>query len=311
MVVRWTVILLIGVPSFAQDSTYVRQYDDQIAVRVFALNTSVDYRLHYAAENLDVNLVPNHKTTLNAGVQYDILSFSFGFAPAFFADNRDNKGSKMISFATDIFPGRFMQHLEVHYQKGMSIENPDAGTGQYFPRFKSIMLGGQTAYLLNPKYSARAVNLQNAKQLKSAGTLAPGISYQYMRLEAKDEPEIGGHVRIVDIAAEASYYYTWVVARNVQFSASATLGMGGSWTKDDVTYSSVLYKAGLMLAPGYNNNRFFAGAMVWANANGRDAQSSVTLSDVTSYATAFVGYRLDPPEKIRQGRDRLKSKLKK
>lgn len=311
MVVRWTAILLIGVPSFAQDSTYVRQYDDQIAIRVFALNTSVDYQLHYAAENLDVNIVPNHKTTINVGVQYDIISASYGFAPSFFADNKDNKGSKMMSFATDIFPGRFMQHLELHYQKGMSIENPDTGTGEYFPRFKSIMLGGQTAYLLNPNYSVRAVNLQNAKQLKSAGTLAPGISYQYTRLEAKDEPEIGGHVRIVDIAAEASYYYTWVAAKNLQFSASATLGIGGSWTKDDNVYSSVLYKAGLMLAPGYNNERFFAGAMIWANANGRDAQSSVTLSDVTGYATAFIGFRLDPPEKLRQGKDKLKSKLKK
>lgn len=304
-------ILSVSLSSFAQDSTYVRRYDDQIALRFFVLNTSVDYRLHYSAENLDVNIVPNHKTTINAGIQYDIVSFSYGFAPSFFADNKDNKDSKMMSFATDIFPGRFMQHLELHYQKGMSIENPDTGTGQYFPRFKSIIVSGQTAYLLNPKYSVGAVSLQNAKQVKSAGTFAPGISYQFTRLEAKDEPEIGGHIRMVDIAAEASYYYTWVVAKDFQFSASATLGIGGSWTKDDKTYSSVLYKSGLMLAPGYNSDRFFAGAMIWANANGRDAQSSVTLADVTGYATAFVGYRFDAPEKLRQGKDKLKNKLKK
>lgn len=311
MVVRCVAILLLAVPSFAQDSTYVRHYDDQIAVRLYALSTSVDYGLHYENENVDVNIVPNHKTTLNVGVQYDIVSFSFGFAPSFFADNKDNKGSKMISFATDAFPGRFMQHLDFYYQKGMSIESPDTGASEYFSRFKSITLGGQTAYVLNPNYSARAVNLQNAKQLKSAGTLAPGLYYRYTRLEAKDEPEIGGHVRIIDIAAEASYYYTWVVAENFQLSASGTLGVGGSWTKDGQTYGSVLYKAGLMLAPGYNGDRFFAGAMLSTNANGRDAESSVTLADVTGYATAFVGYRFDPPEKLRQGKDKLKSKLKK
>jgi|JI10StandDraft_1071094.scaffolds.fasta_scaffold293247_2 hypothetical protein len=84
------VILFVSTPVFAQDSTYVRNIDDKLSVQVFALNTSNDFVFDYANDGLQVNLIPNQKTTINIGVQYDIVSFSYGFAPQIFADDSES-----------------------------------------------------------------------------------------------------------------------------------------------------------------------------------------------------------------------------
>ena len=306
------VILFVSTPVFAQDSTYVRNIDDKLSVQVFALNTSNDFVFDYANDGLQVNLIPNQKTTINIGVQYDIVSFSYGFAPQIFADNRDNKGSKMMSFATALYPGRLMQKLEFFYQRGMTLEDANnTAAAIYLPKLKSMKIGGSTSYVLNRNFSFRAVTLQNAKQLCSQGSFAPGLSYYYTNLDGRGEPLLGSRAYFIDVAAEMAYHYNWVIGRNFLLASGISLGGGVSWTVDDGNrYTAAMYTGGLMLAPGYNAERWFAGAQIRVHYNGHDSESAVTVGDAVGYTTAFVGYRFDAPTLLEQQKNKIKDKIK-
>lgn len=306
------VILLAGAPVLAQDSTYVRNISDKLSVQVFALNTSNDFVFDYTDEDTQVNLIPNQKTTINIGVQYDIVAFSFGFAPAIFADNRDNKGSKMMSFGTTFYPGRFMQKLEFFYQRGMTLENAsNTAAFIYLPKLKSMKIGGSTSYVLNRNFSFRAVTLQNARQLRSQGSFAPGLSYYYTNLDGRHEPLLGSRAYFIDLTAEMAYHYNWVIGRNFLLASGISVGGGVSWTVDDGNkYTAASYTGGLMLAPGYNAERWFAGAQIRVHYNGHESESDVTVGDAVGYTTAFVGYRFDAPTFLEQQKDKIKSKIK-
>ena len=96
-------VIVLSWPCMAQndtiENTYYKSFNNNLAVQVFTLNTSNFFSINYTRDNLTVDIEPNKKTTLGIAVQYDIIAFSVGFAPKFFADNRDNKDSKMTSFS--------------------------------------------------------------------------------------------------------------------------------------------------------------------------------------------------------------------
>lgn len=312
MDVRIAVIsILFSAVAWAQDSTYVRHINDKLSVQLFALSASNNFTVNYIEDDMQIDIVPNQKTTLNIGVQYDIASFSVGFAPSFFAENRDNSDSKMLSFSTALFPGRFMQFFEMYYQKGMSLESDNPKVAIYFPDLKSVKIGGNTAFLLNRKFSFRATRLQNAQQLRSQGSFAPGISYYYTTLDARKEPNIGSRIQFIDIAAEASYYYNWVIARRFLLASGASLGAGISWTKDgERDYTGGLVKAGMMVAPGYNSERWFGGAQVRVHYAGHESEAAVEIGDAVGYVTAFVGYRFDAPPFLERQKNKIKNKIR-
>lgn len=305
------IALFFSAPVFAQDSTYVQTINDKLSLQIFALNASNEFSVNYLNEGLQVDIVPNQKTTLNLGFQYDIASFSVGFAPSFFAENRDNRDSKMLSFSTAFYPGRFMQWGELYYQRGMSLEIARTDISRYMPQLKSLKIGGSTSFVLNRNFSFRAVTLQNARQLRSQGSFVPGISYYYTALDGRDEPDLGERTTFIDIAAEGSYYYNWVIGKHFLLASGIGLGFGVNWTDDaDSKYTAALYKAHLMLAPGYNSERWFGGLQMRANYTGHESQTQVEIGDAVGYATAFIGYRFDAPPLLERQKNRFKNKIK-
>lgn len=312
MGIKIAIIALFSAPVFAQDSTYVKYFNDKLSVQLFALNASNEFNVNYVDDDLIINIVPNQKTTLNIGIQYDIASFSFGFAPSFFAENRDNKGSKMLSFSSAFYPGRFMQFMEFYYQRGMTLESESPDVSLYLPRLKSMKLGGITSYLFNRHFSYRAVALQNARQLRSQGSFAPGISYYYTSLDGREEPNLGDRDYFIDVAVEAAYYYNWVIGRHFLLASGASIGTGVSWTvEEENNYTSGLYKASLMLAPGYNSERWFGGAQLRVHYSGHETDANVEIGDAIGYISGFIGYRFDAPQFLQKQRDRIKNILKK
>jgi len=311
MGLKIVIIALLSAPVFAQDSTYVRHFKDKLSVQMFALNTYNRFNVYYINENLRVDIIPNQKTTLNIGMQYDIASFSFGFAPSFFARNRDNQDSKILSFSTVVYPGRFMQVMEFYYQKGMSLVNETPYVSIYLPQFRSIKIGGSTSFLFNRHFSYRAVSLQNAKQLRSQGSFSPGIFYYYTSLDGRKDPSLGSRSNFLDVAAEMAYYYNWVIAKDFLLASGTSIGAGVSWADDgDDSYTASLYKASFMLAPGYNSERWFGGAQFRIHAGGHESKSTVEISDTIGYVTAFIGYRFDAPPFLERQKYRIKNKLK-
>lgn len=302
---------LFTITAMAQDSTYVRTINDKLSVQLFALSTMNEFSVNYTNEGLQVDIVPNQKTTLNIGFQYDIASFSVGFAPSFFAENRDNNDSKMLSFSTTFYPGRFRQAFESYYQKGMTLESEQLDVSRYMPNLKSLKIGGSTSFVFNRNFSFRAVTLQNAQQLRSQGSFVPGISYYYTSLDGRKETDLGAQTIFIDVAAEASYYYNWVIGKHFLMASGIGLGIGVNWTDDaDNDYTAALYNASLMLAPGYNSERWFGGIQMRAHYSGHKSETAVEIGDGIGYVTAYVGYRFDAPPFLQRQKERIKNTLK-
>jgi hypothetical protein len=286
---------------------YYEEFKGKLSVQAFTLSTTNNFSLFYAAENLTVDVVPNSHTTIGAAAQYDFISLSFGFAPKFFTDNKDNQDSKMTSFTLSLFPGRVMQHFDFIYQKGMSLESGDVNV--YLPELKSLKIGGSTSYMFNPNFSFKATAFQNAKQLKSAGTFAPTLSYYYTELNSKKVPDMGGKIYFVDVALAPAYYYNWVIAKNFLLSGGASLGAGFTTTVDDSTSTSFLVNGSLHLAPGYNGERWFGGLNTRVLFFNHGTSSNVQMNDAVGYATFFVGYRFDAPGVLEREKNKIESKL--
>ena len=124
-------VLLVSGCCFGQTDTlssaWYKEFKDVLAVQAFTLNTQNTFTLNYTADDLIIDLKPDAKTTLGLAVQYDIISFSLGFSPKFFEDNRNRRGGKMTSFSFDMFPGRFMQHFDLYYQRGIVLDVRTSG----------------------------------------------------------------------------------------------------------------------------------------------------------------------------------------
>ncbi|RZJ74848.1 MAG: DUF4421 domain-containing protein [Flavobacterium sp.] len=292
----------------AQDSIPVTRhidFNDKLTVQLFSLNTSNSFVLNYNDESVtSVNVEPNYKTTLGVSVQYDIISFSFGFAPSFLAENKDNKGSKMVSFSVNAFPGKWMQHFDFYYQKGFTLDSGDASI--YLPGLKSFKVGGSSAYLFNREFSGKAIMLQNAKQIRSAGSFAPTLSYYYTRLSGDGE-DIKDSVYFTDFALSPAYYYNFVIAKDFMISAGLSVGAGVTLSND---YSpEALYQGSGMLTLGYNTTRFFAGINSRAFVSSHDADGT-GMDDNIAYHTIFAGYRFDAPSLLVKEKEKFEKKIK-
>lgn len=297
-----------------QDSIapYFREFYNKISTQVFVLNNSNDFSIKYDNEDLEVEFKPNNRTTLNLGLQYDIIFLSIGFAPRFFADNRDNKGSRMRSFSVEFFPGRWMQRFEYHNQKGMTLAAVGTSASLYLQNLESTKIGGSTNFFLNRKFSYRAIALQNVQQLRSAGSFSGGLTYQYTELNGNDEPQLEGKTVFFDIAFTPAYHYNWVIGKHINLVGGFSVGAGVNFTNDsgDKT-TSALYTSSILLAPGYNSDTWFFGANLRANYFDRQVSHGVNVGDTMAYSTVFIGYRFDAPKFLISKTQQIKSKLTK
>ena len=306
-------MLFTGGGCFAQtdgiSNPYIEKFPNKISTQLFILNTSNDFDLDYKSEGLKVDLEPNRKTTMGVAVQYDILFFSVGFAPKFFSDNKDNKDSKMTSFSLSMFPGRIVQHFDYFYQKGLTLQT--TGGSIYLPKMKTMKLGGNTSYVFNKNFSVNALSFQNERQLKSAGSFIPALSYYYTQLEGDKSEGIDGKVYFIDVAFSPGYNYNWVIAKNFLIAGGFSLGAGFTKTVDEgVNTTTLLTQATLNLSIGYNSDSFYGGIQSRGTASSHNANSNVTMGDATSYATAFFGYRFDAPEFLTREKNKIKEKYK-
>ncbi|MFL9844113.1 DUF4421 family protein [Flavobacterium rhizosphaerae] len=307
------VTLLLSITGYSQTDTistaYYKEFQDRLFLQFFVLNTSNDFTLDYTNDDIQVKLIPNRKTTMGISFNYDFISFSFGVAPSFFANNKDNGNSKMISFGVNLSPGQWMQHLDFYYQKGFTLESGSGGS-VYLHELKSLKIGGSTSYFLNKNFSYAATAFQNKKQLKSAGSFAPSLLYYYTSLNGKKQEGLGSNAYFINVAIAPSYYYNWVIAKNFLLSGGAALGAGLDYTDDDEKNTSFLTMASLHLALGYNSDRFFCGINDRAFVFNHSVESAVSIDDTISYFTIFAGYRFDPPELLEKKVKQIKDKIK-
>ncbi len=306
-------IILMSNCCFSQNDSiapYFKEFENKISTQLFVLNNTNNFTI--TTQDQEVELNPNYKTTLNIGFQYDIISFSIGFAPRFFADNRDNRNSKMRTLSFGFFPGSWVQQFEYHNQKGISLEPVNTPYRIYLEELESLKIGGSTHYFFNKNFSYRAMALQNFQQLKSAGSFSLGLAYNYTELDGNNGPLLDAKIHFIDIAFTPAYYYNWVVGKHVNLAGGISLGTGINFSNDDGhKTNSLLYTSGILLAPGFNSEKWFFGMNLKANYFGRKISEDASVGDTVATATLFVGYRFDAPQLLVSKTQKLKNILKK
>ena len=99
--------------------------------------------------------------------------------------------SEINSIQLRLFIKRFIQEFEYNKIKGFYIENTEDFTANWVKDTDPYIqlgnlgvkrFGGKTSFVINRNFSFKALLMQNQKQLKSAGSFVPSISYYYSEL---------------------------------------------------------------------------------------------------------------------------------
>ncbi len=285
---------------------YVRTFPKKITARIGISNTSNSFTITNADTEEVIDIVPNDKTYLGLSVLFRSIELDLGYAPDFFSENQDNKGSKLFTLNFRMFLGRWMQTLDFYKQKGFFVIANNETIP--FPELGTLKIGGSTSYIFNKRFSFRAVGFQNEWQKKSAGSFIPSFTFYYTKFSLEEEG-LKSNDHSYDLAIGPGYYYNLVIAKHFLIGAGATVGFGANFTRSEgETLSSGLIQVVLRTAVGYNSERFFTGINLSAQVLEHGDEATTRLDDFISFGELYLGYRFNAPKKWVQKANRFNKK---
>jgi hypothetical protein len=302
------IVFFASVGSYAQNDSlqdsYFKSYNDKITASIYYLDTSNNFQIGFDSEGQKkyVDLNPNRREQLGVSLSYQFVDISFGYAPKFFSENKDNTDSKLFSFNTRFYYKKWMQSFTFINQKGFYAS--DEGFSVDFPRMRSTKIGGTTSYIFNDKFSYKTLVNQNEWQTKSSGSFIPSFSFYYTNLNLNNEPNSSnGDIYVFSIAP--SYFYNFVISDRVLIGPGIAFGMGINDIDGDV---SVLYQLDSNLKLAYNTDRFFAFASLNTLNFIQNDSADARLNDNISTVKFSIGYRFDPPNKVKEVYEKVNQK---
>lgn len=293
---------------FAQNDSlqnpYFKSYNDKVTTSIYYLDTSNNFQIGYNSEGQKkyIDLIPNRQEQLGISLSYQFVDISFGFSPKFFDVNKDNSDSKLFSFNTRFYYKKWMQSFTFINQKGFYASEKSITVD--FPRMRTTKIGGTTSYIFNDKFSYKTLVNQNEWQTKSSGSFIPSFSFYYTNLNLNDKPDSSnGDVYVFSLAP--SYFYNFVISDRVLIGSGIAFGAG---INDIDGVTSALYQLDLNLKLAYNTDRFFAFASLNTVNFIQNDSAKDRLNDNISTLKLSVGYRFDPPNKVKQVYEKVNKK---
>ena len=304
---------------------YIENYKDLLTCKMslgskedgFDLDNTSRYRIR-----------SNNKTKLNAGINYRWLAFGVTFAPNLFNQNAANniKGeTRSFGFGFSSNFHHIIQKINYSRAKGYYLDNTNAfdptwKTGDPYIHLPGLIFrsfSGQTAYKFNDNFSFNAINSQTERQLKSAGTFLPSISYRHFVV--KDPTPLPGQTgsqksKTLEVVFSPGYYYTLVTPSNLYASAGVSPGIGFSRTKlltrepsgdAGTIYKRTVCQVESILTFGYDSRRFFTGIQIATGAYGYShSDADYALLPRIGSGSLFIGYRFNAPKKLTAAMDK-------
>ncbi|GIQ58809.1 hypothetical protein Flavo103_19450 [Flavobacterium collinsii] len=293
---------------FAQNDSlhnpYFKSYDDKITSSLYYLDTSNNFQIGFdsGGQKKYLELNPNRREQLGVSLSYKFVDISFGFAPKFFSENKDNSDSKLFSFNTRFYFKKWMQSFTFINQKGFY-----AGEDNFqiaFPHMRTTKIGGSTSYVFNDRFSYKTLVNQNEWQTKSSGSFIPTFSFYYTNLNLNNEPDSSnGDIYVFSVAP--SYFYNFVISDRVLIGTGIALGAGIN-NIDKVT--SALLELDFNLKLAYNRDRFFGFASLNTVNFIQNGDAEARLNDNISTLKLSLGYRFDPPKKVKEIYEKINQK---
>jgi hypothetical protein len=285
-------------------NSYFKSYDDKVTTSIYYLDTSNNFQIGFDTNGQKkyIDLTPNRQEQLGVSLSYKFVDISFGFSPKFFDVNKDNSDSKLFSFNTRFYYKKWMQSFTFINQKGFYASEETVQVP--FPRMRTTKIGGSTSYIFNDRFSYKTLVNQNEWQTKSSGSFIPTFSFYYTNLNLNNEPNSSnGDIYVFSLAP--SYFYNFVISHRILIGTGIAFGAGINDIDGDV---SALYQLDLNLKLAYNTDRFFAFASLNTLNFVQSDSVKDRLNDNISTLKLSIGYRFDPPNKVKEVYEKINQK---
>lgn len=323
------ILLHFCIFTFAQNDSInkkVISYDDKIILR-FNLDTNID---EYVISSKELDIKPrlnlNNQINTTFGVDYKIISAAISLAPDFLQGNNNGlKGkSSFTNYTFRFFPKNIIQTLSYKNSKGYHVSNTHdfvdnwhKGKDTYltFPDLRIQSFGGSTSYIFNSAFSLKGIYYQKEWTETSSGSFVPSLNYEYVIFSDKLN-SIKSRENQLNLNLDVGYYYNYVVTKHFNIAPFVFAGVGKKWSssQSDITQSNkekhnfFTQNIGAGLHFGYNSEKFFFGSKVnYAGNHYEDNGSNITNNNF--YVLFFLGYRLNPPAKVKKVYDKLQKKI--
>lgn len=283
---------------------YFKSYKEKITFSSYYLDTSNSFQIASDVQEpkLYVDLIPNRREQIGFNLNYKIIDVTLGFAPKFLSGNKGNSRSGNFNFNTRFYYKKWMQSFTFINQKGFYIS--DNNVTAQLANMRTTKIGGSTAYVFNDKFSFKTLVSQNEWQIKSSGSFIPTFSFYYTNLDLNIPDSSPGDMYVFTLAP--SYFYNFVISDRILIGSGIALGAGINHIDGD---TSALYQADFNLKLAYNNDRFFAFASINTVSFAQDEKVDPRLNDNIATLKLSVGYRFDPPKKVKEIYDKVNDKM--
>lgn len=277
---------LLDLLTVGSDSTCVSDQSDRLLLRAFVMQKFNKYTLGQQSIPDNITYRANNNYHFGLGFHYKWLGINASFKLPYF--NKAKFGeTKFFDLQSYLYLSRFAIDLYLLSYKGYYLSNghilknpppdgelllrPDLRTGNYGVNFQ---------YIFNHrKFSYRAAFIQNACQIRSAGTWLAGFTLNYTR--AKADSAIVPRSLVYDnfyarqdfnktsavvLAFNGGYAYTQVLGKHFFVTGALLAGMGFNRVAlrtdaTDTRDARLHVQVHMILrgAIGYNTNRDFIG----------------------------------------------------
>lgn len=310
-------ILSLSLTSFAQKE--IITFEDYFTFRLGLSNSYNSFEIYNQQDDTRYLISPNQKITSTLTFLFRSVEIDIGYTPKFLKFNKDdNKRGETKLFALNLrgYQGSWMQSFDIYNTKGFYLANHnlDLPDGEIItlPNLKVFKIGGSTSYVLNDKFSFRAISFQNEWQTKSSGSFIPSMSYYFTKFSDNTQESSN----FFDISIGPSYYYNWVLHKHLLLSVGGYTGIGlniSNTKYEDKSFNqkltSVAYNLVGRTAIGYNSDRFYTGVTTNFNLFFHKVDRYSRIEDEQIFMELYLGYRFKAPKSWLKAAKKVNNKL--
>jgi len=271
------------------DTSYIKSYYKRLVIILPFSTRFLNFSLIDLLSKNKLSFAPNLQYNIGIGVSSKWASFSINNVVKIFNNNTDIKGkTSNQNYQLNLYFRKFITEILDQNYSGYYIKNSESFNSyksdkRYLIRadVKTLNFEVNTYYIVNNRSFSYGNSFAFVEQQKkSAGSLLLGLYYSYF--DAKGSPSLvtsafkssfdtlslihNGHT--YNIGVNLGYIYTLVFLKRFYSTASYVQGFGGeqvNYQRDDnSTYNKWVNgaeKSEVRLAFGYDDGKYFAGAM--------------------------------------------------
>jgi len=294
--------------------SYRVNYFENIIIRSFLNSDVASFQYRTLSGDTKFNIVPAAEYLIGASLDYKWIAVGVSFSPDFLKNNDfegvNNESLKVV--VNFFFTDQWRQELSVSYLKGF-LNKGEAGPNSDLQLLNNTTLTifqGSTFYIANKNFSFRAHYAQTERQLRSAGSLIPKLTYAYNITEPNITSDILEtqtlKLNSIDIIGQIGYLYTFVAKEKWYATIGIHPGVGYNYAEYNLKdqsnqlFTNVTFALDNELSIGYNSYRWFFGLTGnWRNYNNVNNENDQISRD-SEYFQVHLGYRLNDNKPMRK-----------